>query len=76
MNDEEPVVGLGHDGVVKERQHRYRLDRRKRLLQKPKNYLELKVKMQGKQVVIAQWLAQRLATGEVPGLNPGKGENY
>ena len=27
------------------------------------------------QVVIAQWLAQRLATREVPGSNPGKGEN-
>ena len=27
------------------------------------------------QVVIAQWLARRLATGEVPGSNPGKGEN-
>ena len=27
------------------------------------------------QVVIAQWLAWRLATSEVPGLNPGKGEN-
>ena len=27
------------------------------------------------QVVIAQWLAQRHATGEVPGSNPGKGEN-
>ena len=27
------------------------------------------------QVVIAQWLAWRPATGEVPGLNPGKGEN-
>ena len=27
------------------------------------------------QVVIAQWLARRVATGEVPGSNPGKGEN-
>ena len=27
------------------------------------------------QVVIAQWLAQRLATGEVPGSNPGKRDN-
>ena len=27
------------------------------------------------QVVIAQRLAWRLATGEVPGSNPGKGEN-
>ena len=27
------------------------------------------------QVIIAQWLAWRLATGEVPGSNPGKGEN-
>ena len=27
------------------------------------------------QVVIAQWLARRLATGEVPGSNPGKGDN-
>ena len=27
------------------------------------------------QVVIAQWLARRLATEEVPGSNPGKGEN-
>ena len=26
------------------------------------------------EVVIAQWLALRLATGEVPGSNPGKGE--
>ena len=76
MNDEEPVVWLGHDGVVKERQHRYRLDRRKRLLQKTKDYWELKVKMQGKQVVIASWLAQRLTIGEVQGSNPGKGENY
>ena len=27
------------------------------------------------QVFIAQWLAWRLATGELLGLNPGKGEN-
>ena len=27
------------------------------------------------QVFIAQWLAQQLATGVVPGSNPGKGEN-
>ena len=27
------------------------------------------------QVVIGQWLAWRLTTSEVPGLNPGKGEN-
>ena len=27
------------------------------------------------QVVIAQWLARQLATGEVPGSNPSKGEN-
>ena len=27
------------------------------------------------QVVIAHWLAWRLAIGEVPGLNRGKGEN-
>ena len=27
------------------------------------------------QVVVAQWLARRLATGEVPGSNPGKGKN-
>ena len=27
------------------------------------------------QVIIAQWLAWRLATWEVPGSNPGKGEN-
>ena len=27
------------------------------------------------QVVIAQWLARRLAAGEVLGSNPGKGEN-
>ena len=27
------------------------------------------------QVVIAQWLAWPLATGEVPGSNPSKGEN-
>ena len=27
------------------------------------------------QVVIAQWLAQQHATGEVPGSNPIKGEN-
>ena len=26
-------------------------------------------------VVIAQWLARRLANGEVPGSNPGKGED-
>ena len=31
--------------------------------------------IEGNQVVIAQWLAWRLATGEVPGSNPGKGEN-
>ena len=28
------------------------------------------------QVVTAQWLVLRLATGEVPGLNSGKGDNY
>ena len=27
------------------------------------------------QVIIAQWLARRLATGEVPGSNPSKGDN-
>ena len=27
------------------------------------------------QVIIAEWLAQGLATGEVPGSNPGKGDN-
>ena len=27
------------------------------------------------QVIIAQWLARRLATGEFRGSNPGKGEN-
>ena len=27
------------------------------------------------QVVIAPWLARRLATGKVPGSNPGEGEN-
>ena len=27
------------------------------------------------QVIIAQWLAWQIATGEVPGSNPGKGEN-
>ena len=27
------------------------------------------------QVVIAQWLARQLATGEVLGSNPGKGDN-
>ena len=27
------------------------------------------------QVIIAQWLVQRLATGEVPGSNPTKGDN-
>ena len=27
------------------------------------------------QVVMAQWLARRLAIGEVPGSNPGEGEN-
>ena len=27
------------------------------------------------QVIIAPWLAWRLATGEVTGSNPGKGEN-
>ena len=26
----------------------------------------------GNQAIIAQWLAWRLATGEVPGSNPGK----
>ena len=31
--------------------------------------------MDGYQVVIAQWLARRLPTGEVPGSNPGKGED-
>ena len=25
-------------------------------------------------IIIAQWLARRFATGEVPGTNPGKGE--
>ena len=28
------------------------------------------------QVIIAQWLARQLATGETPGSNPGKGVNY
>ena len=28
------------------------------------------------QVVIAQWLAQRLAARDVPVSNPGKGDNY
>ena len=32
VDDEEPVVGLGHDGVVQQRQHRDRLHRRERLL--------------------------------------------
>ena len=27
------------------------------------------------QVVIAQWLVQRLGAGKVPGSNPGKGDN-
>ena len=27
------------------------------------------------QVIIAQWLARRLTTREVPGSNPGKGVN-
>ena len=27
------------------------------------------------QIVLAQWLAWPLATGEVPCLNPGKGQN-
>ena len=27
------------------------------------------------QVVIAQWLVWQLATGKVPGSNPGKGDN-
>ena len=27
------------------------------------------------QVIIAQWVGWQLATGEVPGSNPGKGEN-
>ena len=27
------------------------------------------------QVIIAQWLARRLATRVVPGSNPGKGDN-
>ena len=27
------------------------------------------------EVIIAQWLAWQLATGEVPGSNPGEGEN-
>ena len=34
-----------------------------------------KSNVQWDQVVIAQWLAWRLATGEVPGSNPGKGED-
>ena len=33
------------------------------------------ITLENYQVVIAQWLARRLATGEVPGSNPGKGEN-
>ena len=39
-------------------------------------YEDLKIKL-GRidQVIIAQWLAWQLATGEVPGLNPGKGDN-
>ena len=28
------------------------------------------------QVIVAQWLALRLVTGEVPSSNPGKGDNY
>ena len=34
---------------------------------------ELNVAVQ--QFVLAQWLARRLATGEVQGSNPGKGKN-
>ena len=33
------------------------------------------LKSHSNQVVIAKWLARRLATGEVPGSNLGKGEN-
>ena len=31
--------------------------------------------MKASQDVIAQWLAQQLATREIPGLNPSKGDN-
>ena len=45
----------------------------------PDNVVKLvKPKVQAKQankVIIAQWLARRLATGEVPGSNPYKGDN-
>ena len=32
-------------------------------------------KIHRNQVVIAQWIAQQLAIGNVQGSNPGKGEN-
>ena len=36
---------------------------------------KMKCTIRSYQVVIAQWLARRLATGEVLGSNPGKSEN-
>ena len=39
------------------------------------NCLKILSSCQSNQVAIAQWLARRLATGEVLGPNPGKGEN-
>ena len=33
-------------------------------------------RLSSKQVVLAEWLARRLATGEVPRLDPGKGDNF
>ena len=34
------------------------------------------VRVEYHQDIITEWLPWRLATGEVPGSNPGKGENY
>ena len=38
--------------------------------------LKLSLTASGNQVIIAQWLAWRLANGEVLGSNPSKGDNY
>ena len=40
-----------------------------------KNQNKISEKNEKYQVFIAQWLAQRPTTGEVPGSNPRKGEN-
>ena len=37
--------------------------------------MEKVLRLRVNQVIIAQWLAWQLATGEVPGSNPGKGQN-